>query len=107
MGHLRMICISPIVDETIYAVALHELGHCVAPAGADATRDNSRSLTDQCKAMEEEDAAWGWAQSVALEWTPAMEMIHQMGRESYRRIVVEKFKATVPRARGRSLSEWK
>jgi hypothetical protein len=62
---------SPITDEVSYAKALHEIGHCVAPAG-----NVSGGPGDIKMKLVAEEAAWDWAQAMAEQfgvWTPAME----------------------------------
>jgi len=72
---VSMVFVAPITDETTYVVALHELGHVVAPLGAIGGNDN---LT-----REAEDAAWAWARHYALEWTPLMEHVATWARQTY------------------------
>jgi len=70
VGMLSAAVCAPITDETTYAVALHELGHLIAPGGAvrDSSTRGNLGLT-----LHEEEAAWAWARYIALEWTPVME----------------------------------
>jgi hypothetical protein len=78
---LRLVLLSPIVDETTYAVALHEIGHLCAALGAlhAAVRDgNAVNLR-----RDEEDAAWLWARHYALDWTDAMEAVAQWAEGTY------------------------
>lgn len=81
---IRAIAISPIVDETTYAVALHEMGHLVNPLGC-------RSLENRdlpaVTVLSEEHAAWEWAQHVALEWTGPMEAVRVWAVGTYERRV--------------------
>jgi len=73
--------VSPIVDETTYAVALHELGHLVAPTGAlraaGVVGDRANLKRD------EEDAAWTWARHYALTWTPVMDALAHWAEGTY------------------------
>lgn len=62
-----------IVDETSYAIALHELGHCIHPLG------NDGSLS----AMLKEESAWEWAEHHALIWSTAMQQVKQFSLDSY------------------------
>jgi hypothetical protein len=90
----RFIRVAPVIDETTYCVALHELGHCVAPSGAliteksDAMQNHGVIATkrDMILTLEEERAAWQWAKHYALEWTPAMDAVRRMAFRSYRQL---------------------
>jgi hypothetical protein len=64
----KQITIPPIHTEATYAIALHELGH-------HATR--RRTVIDR------EVAAWEWAKSQALVWTPWMQVTAMRGLHSY------------------------
>jgi hypothetical protein len=77
--HRTIVC-APVTDETTYAVALHELGHVVAPLGAIPGNESrgSRGLT-----RDEEHAAWEWARHYALVWTAAMESVARFSEASY------------------------
>lgn len=89
----RAIRIAPIIDETTYVVALHELGHCLAPLGflhlemSKTFRMTNQLATtrDVLLQLEAEYAAWDWAQHHALEWTPVMEYVKRMTLGSYQR----------------------
>ena len=70
--HLRVVLMGAIVDETTYAVALHEIGHLCSPTGV-VRHVISGNRADAL--LVEEDAAWTWARHYALEWTPAMEQL--------------------------------
>jgi len=60
----------PIPNNALnYAIALHEIGHLVAPMFG------SR--------IDCEIIAWNWAQDNALEWNKDMERIKQTGLNSY------------------------
>lgn len=79
---LRCAFVHSIIDETTYAVALHELGHLAAPLGfvskhhaLDANKANLR--------LDAEDAAWQWARHYALLWTPAMEAVATWAEGTY------------------------
>lgn len=99
-GHLRdnpaqkCIRIAPVTDETTYAVALHELGHCLHPLGQIKTVEGSQTmrmthriatLRDVRLQLTEEEAAWEWAHHYALEWTEVMTRVERMAIETYRR----------------------
>lgn len=75
----RVIVVAPIHDETLYAVALHELGHILAPAGWLPGVEGDRLRIK----VAEEEAAWEWARHYALEWTPVMEQVAAWGFASY------------------------
>ena len=77
----RSIIAKPVHDETSYAVALHEVGHCLHPTGALLREDNDKF---SIKLLQEE-SAWEWAEYYALCWTLAMEAVKQQGLESYHR----------------------
>jgi hypothetical protein len=76
----RLVFIGNIIDETTYAVALHELGHLISPTGAlhDGGPRASHGLT-----LHEEESAWTWARHYALDWTPAMEYVAQWALSTY------------------------
>lgn len=88
-----MIKIAPVTGETTYAVALHELGHCLSPMGmlrsemSKDMRSMNRLTTkrDVALQLEEERAAWDWAEHYALEWTPAMQAVKKMCLGAYER----------------------
>lgn len=71
---IRTVVCAPITDETTYAVALHELGHVVAPNG---------SLPGQALTRVEEEAAWNWARHIALEWTEVMDHVARWAEGTY------------------------
>ena len=55
-----IIVIAPVTDEVSYAIALHELGHCIDPDGGHEDK------------LTRERAAWRWAEENAIVWTQAM-----------------------------------
>lgn len=67
-----------LVDETAYAVALHEMGHCVAPLGNIPGAEHNIELS-----LMQEHAAWQWAESISLDWTPAMQQVRDYALGSY------------------------
>ena len=77
----RQVWMPPITTERIYATALHEMGHMVAPGGLSRERiamykAGMRTYRDAPIdfMLAEERAAWQWARENALEWTePMME----------------------------------
>lgn len=80
---LRLCVVAPIKDETQYAVALHELGHVLAPLGViDDGELRDRAGRWRIK-LDEETAAWDWAQHYALTWTPVMQSVREMTFATY------------------------
>lgn len=82
LPRIRVALCSTIIDETTYAVALHEIGHLAAPAGVvrqAATSANSALM------IVEEDAAWAWAKHYALVWSPAMQFVMDYAMGTYER----------------------
>lgn len=86
--------VAPVMDETTYAVALHELGHCLSALGQCGMYEGSQSmrrnnvyatLRDVRLQLEEEMAAWAWARQNALEWTEVMSHVEQMTFDTYRK----------------------
>lgn len=75
---MNIVQIHPVVDETTYAIALHELGHCVHALGC-LTGERRMSLR-----ITMEEAAWEWARYYSLIWTTAMEQVERFGLGSYR-----------------------
>lgn len=81
----RYIMIAGVTDECTYAVALHELGHCVSPTGILRTSKEREQFTIRTikLRLEEEIGAWQWAKRHALEWTPAMVNVRKMTFGTY------------------------
>lgn len=77
---VRTVVVAPIADDTTYAVALHELGHLIAPCGS-LPRRAAQSVANLTR--DEEAAAWEWAEHHALDWTPAMEHVKTLALASY------------------------
>ena len=77
---LRAAFVGTIVDETTYAVALHEVGHLASPTGVLRTvvDGDTRNLS-----LDEEDAAWHWARHYALVWTPVMDAVAHWAEGTY------------------------
>jgi hypothetical protein len=78
---MRVVLCAPVSERMTYAVALHEIGHVVAPLGSlvggvAGDRANLR--------RDEEDAAWAWARHHALEWTPDMDAVARWAEATYR-----------------------
>jgi len=84
--HLKGVAIHPIRDETTYAVALHEIGHCLAPLGS-LPFEKQRFAPDSVEyanvSIVEEEAAWEWAQHYALEWTQPMQGVQDWALGTY------------------------
>lgn len=83
---------APVTDETTYAVALHELGHLLAPLGrvdliegslTYRTTGRPGTLRDVRLSIEAERAAWEWAHDFALEWTEVMTYVETFAMATY------------------------
>lgn len=77
---IHAVFISPILDETTYAVAMHEFGHCLHPLGTTRTKDEKEY--DRMQLLRER-SAWEWAMHYALDWTPSMEHVRILAFKSY------------------------
>jgi hypothetical protein len=74
------VCTKDITGPISYAVALHELGHLIAPDGCLRKKYASafnmatqlRTPWDYDVIICDEMAAWAWARKRALVWTPTM-----------------------------------
>lgn len=81
---LRLVVVAPVTDETQYAVALHELGHVLAPLGSLTREKLGRpARARHALTLEEEEAAWDWAAHHALVWTPLMQSVREMTFATY------------------------
>lgn len=93
LGRVPVVSAPPIQDETGYAVIMHELGHHLSPLGfvrrdlrmpvphaGSHPRERHAWVTMQ---LEEEQAAWDWAQHYALWWTVAMESVRVVCFSTY------------------------
>lgn len=93
----RIIECFPVICEQTFAIAMHELGHCVSSKGTNNAFRTSLS-TEQFLQMreegdpalyavliEEEEAAWQWAKENSPFWTPAMDEVVEFGMGSYKR----------------------
>lgn len=98
---LHLVACKPITDETSYAVALHELGHCIAPNGSLPTEHEQARTPERHLAIQmvEEEAAWEWAEHHALEWTDLMESVRQWSIGTYKAGTARHAAQTVTRAR--------
>lgn len=84
--YLGVVKCGRIVDDTTYAVALHEMGHVLAPLGE--LIEHRRNLTGISALrvmLIEEHAAWNWARHYACDWTPAMEQVKVWALSTYER----------------------
>lgn len=88
----QTIMIAPVTCEATYAVALHELGHCLHPTGRVTESMGSRTmrttgaiatLSDMRHQLLEETSAWEWAEANALDWTPTMQQVKALALGSY------------------------
>jgi hypothetical protein len=89
-----------VQDETTYAVALHELGHCLHPLGRVHRIEGSAhfratgqysSFNDLRLLLLAERSAWEWAHHYALEWTPVMTYVEDWALSEYKRMAREKY----------------
>ena len=88
----KMVAAPPIVDETSYAVVVHELGHHLAPNGYTAIKQpgpgrHPRETFEWAAAkLAAEEAAWDWARyyiEQVFMWTVAMEQTRQYAFNTY------------------------
>lgn len=79
----RAVVIHPIIDETTYAVALHEIGHLVAPLGALRAMHDVRDNDEGNLKRIEEAAAWEWARHYALLWSDVMQHVATWAEGTY------------------------
>lgn len=89
----RCATVPRVIDATTYAVALHELGHCIDPLGMIANTEGSLTyrttgrvavLRDMHLILTEEEAAWNWAKRNSLEWTAEMVAVVKYAFGTYR-----------------------
>jgi hypothetical protein len=106
LGHLRVALVATIVDESTYAVALHELGHLASPTGivrhvVQGERMNILRI--------EEAAAWAWARHYALIWTPLMEQVATWAEGTYQQDAPARPEPQAPAAPPKNIdwSNWK
>ena len=78
--HLRAVLTHPVIEETTYAIVLHEIGHLAAPLGI--VRHLVAGDLGNLHRVEEA-AAWAWARHYALDWTPTMEALAQWAEGTY------------------------
>jgi hypothetical protein len=87
----KVIQIAAVIDDSTYAVALHELGHCLHPLGmlhdqgsiSLRVRNVQTTKRDVRLKLMEERAAWEWARHYAIEWTETMTFVERISLESY------------------------
>lgn len=95
VGTKKVVILPRIIDESGYAVALHEVGHCLAPNGMMWEQKSKAGRmggdyrifwtdSDWRLVLEEERAAWVWAAHYALMWTPLMSTVRKMAFATYR-----------------------
>ncbi len=85
----RVVVMVPIVDDVTYGIALHEMGHIVAPGGHSTEPVDREAVPGMEQLLGQEDAAWRWAIETALVWSAEMEAMHIWARETYRRKLVD------------------
>lgn len=92
MAQKNIVVIAAVTDDVSYAIALHELGHCLHPLGhvhrlegsLDFRRTGQPStLRDVSLKLVAERAAWEWARQFALEWNEQMDFIERHALASY------------------------
>lgn len=91
---IHLVMIAPVTCEATYAVALHEIGHCLHPAGRARESQGSRTtrltgdiatLDDMRFQLLEERSAWEWARANTLVWSDVMQRVQDAALESYER----------------------
>lgn len=91
---LRAAFVGTIVDETTYAVALHEVGHLAAPLGV--LRALLGEANNMNLSLDEEDAAWQWARHYALIWTPVMDAVAKWAEGTYQQAAAKTAAPSAP-----------
>ncbi len=88
----KIILIAPVTGEITYAIALHEMGHLLAPFGQVTLSQASVQMrltsepttrSDVRLQLQEEEAAWEWARHYALDWTTRMSDIQRRSFDRY------------------------
>lgn len=85
--HDRIVYCLEVTDDLTYAIALHELGHMIAPGGYDKALQDPKFVIDSQKTLvdvmyrklAEEQAAWEWARAHAYDWSTMMQSVREMG----------------------------
>lgn len=79
----RIVEVPRITNAAIYAIALHEMGHCVCQHDGNS---EMMLLSGQGeRVLSHEQEAWQWARDHAMEWTEEMTAMEDMGLSSYRK----------------------
>jgi len=107
---LRAVLSPEVSSAAQYAIVLHEMGHLCHGKPRPGVISTFAVLTtrDAMHCMEEEDHAWDWARAHAMEWTPAMEVAYEYGRETYRQEVVRRVKTDLGLNRAAfKVKDWK
>lgn len=106
---LRAVVTPPVEDDTQYVAVLHEFGHiCHTAARPESLREEVLTPRHAMDRLEEEDHAWAWARQHAQNWSPAMQMVHDWARETYRKNVERMLKNSMGlRKAALSVKEWK
>ncbi len=113
---LKLVEVAPVTDETTYAVALHEVGHHIAPCGTvDLESAQGRAtgepatLADWNLLVLAEESAWEYAAYHALCWTDPMAFVKQWslgtyyaGRAAFVAEVQARALASTPRVRAQT-----
>lgn len=79
--NLNFVLCRPVVDESTYAVAMHEFGHVLHPTGRLQTPGQPPNWMLR---LQEEESAWEWAEMNALDWSPTMEHVKEFAVSTYR-----------------------
>lgn len=111
----RIVVIPEVVCEETYAISMHELGHACAPNGSiRALMADPLAAFDYKLVVEEERAAWEWAEHQALIWNDVTQRVKSEalntylragGRETWEMNQMERFFAMVAAAAGVDPSE--
>lgn len=74
-------CISmvPITSKYVYAIAMHELGHVIAPDGCLHAGDANNRLLK----LQSEQNAWKWAAANAIMWDADMTKFAEQALRTY------------------------
>lgn len=87
----RLVQMPPVLDDTGYAICLHEMGHLMAKDGHHGTRDYTEeelaanTMMIVFERIQEEHAAWRWAEKMAIEWTAGMTQVRDFALANYAR----------------------
>lgn len=105
---LSFVYTPPVIDETSYSTAMHELGHLIAPNACEPNIE-AQMAQSMVHKLEQEDRAWAWARENALVWTAEMETDARYARETYRKNLEMAVKMQYIRhaPAARNIKEWK